>query len=110
MSKNIGEISQVIGPVVDVTFEQEGTTLPNILDALEKSKSTTLTRFIYALGIGDVGEATAQALANHYGDLESLMATDEEVLQRITDVGPVVADSIVKFFHQKHNTLSHDCL
>ncbi|KPJ94318.1 MAG: aromatic ring-opening dioxygenase LigA [Gammaproteobacteria bacterium SG8_11] len=75
----------------------------NILDALEKSKSTTLARFIYALGIRDVGEATAQALAKHFGDLEALMKAEEESLQQIPDVGPVVADSIVKFFHQKHN-------
>ena len=75
----------------------------NILDALEKSKSTTLTRFIYALGIRDVGEATAQALAEHFGDLDALMKADEETLQQIPDVGPVVADSIVKFFHQSHN-------
>jgi DNA ligase (NAD+) len=75
----------------------------NILDALEKSKSTTLVRFIYALGIRDVGEATAQALANHFGNLDSLMKADEDSLQQIQDVGPVVADSIVKFFHQPHN-------
>ncbi|MGD8591740.1 MAG: NAD-dependent DNA ligase LigA [Gammaproteobacteria bacterium] len=75
----------------------------NILDALEKSKSTTLARFIYALGIRDVGEATAQALASHFGDLEALIKADEEALQEISDVGPVVANSIVKFFHQQHN-------
>jgi len=75
----------------------------NILDALEKSKSTTLPRFIYALGINNVGESTAQALAKHFGDLEPLMNADEETLQEIADVGPVVADSIVKFFHQSHN-------
>ena len=75
----------------------------NILDALEKSKSTTLPRFIYALGINNVGETTAQALANYFGDLEPLMNADEETLQEIADVGPVVADSIVKFFHQSHN-------
>ncbi len=75
----------------------------NILEALEKSKSTTLARFIYALGIRDVGEATAQALAKHFGDLDALIKADEETLQQIPDVGPVVADSIVKFFHQPHN-------
>jgi DNA ligase (NAD+) len=75
----------------------------NILDALEKSKATTLPRFIYALGINNVGETTAQALANYFGDLELLMNADEETLQEIADVGPVVADSIVKFFHQSHN-------
>jgi DNA ligase (NAD+) len=75
----------------------------NILDALEKSKSTTLAHFIYALGIRDVGEATAQALASHFGDLDALIKADEEALQDIPDVGPVVANSIVKFFHQHHN-------
>jgi DNA ligase (NAD+) len=75
----------------------------NILDALEKSKSTTLARFIYALGIRDVGEATAQALASYLGDLDDLMKADEEALQEIPDVGPVVANSIVRFFHQTHN-------
>jgi DNA ligase (NAD+) len=75
----------------------------NILDALEKSKSTTLARFIYALGIRDVGEATAQALATHFGDLRGLMKSNEEALQQIPDVGPVVANSIVKFFQQPHN-------
>jgi DNA ligase (NAD+) len=75
----------------------------NILDALEKSKSTTLARFIYALGIRDVGEATAQALATHFGDFQGLMKADEETLQQISDVGPVVANSIVKFFQQHHN-------
>jgi len=75
----------------------------NVLDALEKSKSTTLPRFIYALGISNVGEATAQALAAHFADLHALEHADEVALQEISDVGPVVADSIVKFFHQRHN-------
>ncbi len=75
----------------------------NVLDALEKSKSTTLPRFIYALGISNVGEATAQALAAYFADLQALEHADEEALQEISDVGPVVADSIVKFFHQRHN-------
>lgn len=76
----------------------------NLLDALEKSKSTTLSRFIYALGIREVGEATAQSLANHFGDLEKVMHADLETLQEIPDIGPVVAAHIVTFFHQKHNT------
>jgi DNA ligase (NAD+) len=75
----------------------------NVLDALEKSKDTTLPRFVYALGIRDVGEATAQALANHFGSLEALMGADEEDLQAVPDVGPVVAGSIDKFFNQEHN-------
>ncbi|WP_455197941.1 NAD-dependent DNA ligase LigA, partial [Kaarinaea lacus] len=75
----------------------------NLLNALEKSKNTTLPRFIFALGIREVGEATAQSLANHFGNLKALMKADEEELQTVTDVGPVVAFNIVTFFHQPHN-------
>ena len=67
------------------------------------SKDTTLERFIYALGIREVGEATAQALAQYFGDLEPLLAADVEVLQQVPDVGPVVARCIVDFFAEKHN-------
>ncbi|MDH5801298.1 MAG: NAD-dependent DNA ligase LigA, partial [Gammaproteobacteria bacterium] len=75
----------------------------NILAALEKSKSTTLARFLYALGIKDVGESTALTLANHYGSLDALMQADHESLQQVSDVGPVVATSIETFFKQDHN-------
>ena len=75
----------------------------NLVDALEKSKQTTLNRFIYALGIREVGEATAQVLADHFGSLESVIAADEEQLQSAQDVGPVVAYHIHNFFRQKHN-------
>ncbi len=75
----------------------------NLLDALQRSKSTTLPRFIYALGIREVGEATAEALANHFGDLQPLMEADEERLQQVEDVGPVVAFNIVHFFAQPRN-------
>jgi DNA ligase (NAD+) len=75
----------------------------NLLAALEKSKHTTLARFIYALGIRNVGEATARDLAHHFGDIEALMDADETELQEVTDVGPVVAESIRKFFAEKHN-------
>ncbi|HEB55448.1 MAG TPA: NAD-dependent DNA ligase LigA [Gammaproteobacteria bacterium] len=75
----------------------------NILAALEKSRNTTLARFIYALGIHNVGETTAQTLAQHFGSLQGLMAADEESLQAIPDIGPVVAHSIVTFFSQPHN-------
>lgn len=75
----------------------------NLLDALERSKQTTLARFIYALGIREVGEATAVALANHFGDLESLMAADEGMLLAVADVGPIVAHHIHLFFQQSHN-------
>jgi len=75
----------------------------NILSAIEKSKQTTLARFIYALGIRNVGEATAKELAAHFGSLDRLMAADHERLQQIPDIGPVVAQSIVDFFAEKHN-------
>jgi DNA ligase (NAD+) len=75
----------------------------NLLEAIERSKQPTLARFIYALGIRNVGEATAKDLARHFGKLKNLMRADEAQLQRIPDVGPVVAQSIVAFFAEKHN-------
>lgn len=75
----------------------------NLLDALDKSRNTTLERFIYALGIHDVGEATARALARHFGTLEALRKADKEQLMAVPDIGPVVAESILTFFKQKHN-------
>lgn len=75
----------------------------NLLNAIEKSKHTELQRFIYALGIREVGEATARTLANHFGELEPLMAAVEEELQQIPDIGPVVANHIHAFFAQAHN-------
>jgi DNA ligase (NAD+) len=75
----------------------------NLLAALEKSKHTSLPRFIYALGIRNVGEATAKDLAHHFGGIEALMKADEAELQEVADVGPVVAESIRKFFAEKHN-------
>ena len=75
----------------------------NVLDAIEKSKDTTLARFIFALGIRQVGETTAKTLAKAFGSLENLIAADEEALMAVPDVGPVVAESIAHFFHEKHN-------
>lgn len=75
----------------------------NLLAAIEKSKTTELQRFIYALGIREVGEATARTLANHFGELEPLMDATEEALQRVPDVGPIVANHIHAFFAQGHN-------
>jgi len=74
-----------------------------LADALERSKTTTLARFLYALGIREVGEATALALAEHFGGLEALMAADEEALQQAPDVGPVVAAAMRAFFQEPHN-------
>jgi DNA ligase (NAD+) len=75
----------------------------NIIAALERSKSTTLARFIYALGIRDVGEATAQSLAKHFGNLNTLIGADEAELQQIPDIGPVVAANVRAFFAETHN-------
>jgi len=75
----------------------------NLLDALEKSKQTTLPRFLFGLAIREVGEATAMALANYFGDLDVIMAADFETLQRVPDVGPVVAAHVVDFFATEHN-------
>lgn len=75
----------------------------NVLDALAHSKSTTLPRFIYALGIRHVGESTAKTLARHFGTLDALMAASEEEMLAVEDVGPVVAQSILGFFHDPLN-------
>lgn len=75
----------------------------NILSAIEKSKYTTLARFIYALGIRNVGEATAKDLAACLGSLDRLIEADTERLQQIPDIGPIVAQSIVDFFAEPHN-------
>ncbi|WDE03251.1 NAD-dependent DNA ligase LigA [Thalassomonas viridans] len=75
----------------------------NLLASLEKAKSTTLARFIYALGIREVGETTAANLANHYLTLEAVMAAGEESLQQVNDIGAVVAHNILHFFQQENN-------
>ena len=75
----------------------------NLMAALEASKSTTLPRFLYALGIREVGEATALTLANYFPSLDALLSANEEELQEVPDIGPVVAASIHAFFAEKHN-------
>jgi len=75
----------------------------NLLAAIEKSQATTLARFIFALGIRTVGEATARDLARHFGTLDALMAADEQSLLQVHDVGPIVAQAIKQFFSEPHN-------
>ncbi len=75
----------------------------NLLAALEKSKDTTLPRFLFALGIRHVGEATARALAEHFADLDPLLAAGAGDIERVSDVGPIVAASIHRFFQEPHN-------
>jgi DNA ligase (NAD+) len=75
----------------------------NIVDALEKSKQTTLPRFLFGLGIRHVGEATAKEMARHFGQLDRIMDATEEQLLEVNDVGPIVAQSLRTFFDQPHN-------
>ncbi|MFD3246105.1 NAD-dependent DNA ligase LigA [Rahnella aquatilis] len=75
----------------------------NVVSALEKAKETTLARFLYALGIREVGEATAANLAAHYGSVEALKAADIESLKSVQDVGDVVAKHVVNFLSEEHN-------
>jgi DNA ligase (NAD+) len=75
----------------------------NIVDALEKSKQTTLPRFLYGLGIRHVGEATAKELARHFGTLDAVMDATLDALLEVNDVGPIVAQAIRTFFDQPHN-------
>ncbi|QIM63589.1 DNA ligase (NAD(+)) LigA [Pasteurellaceae bacterium Orientalotternb1] len=75
----------------------------NALQSIEKAKNTTLARFLFALGIRDVGEATAQNLANHFGTLDAIRQATFEQLQQVQDVGEVVANRIVRFWQEPHN-------
>jgi len=75
----------------------------NVVAGIEKSKDTTLGRFIYALGIRNVGEVTGKDLARHFGSLDALMDASVEQLMEAPDVGPVVAESIASFFRERHN-------
>lgn len=75
----------------------------NLLASLEKSKETTLARFIYALGIRHVGESTARDLASHFRSLDKLMQADADALLQVNDVGEVIAQSIIHFFEESHN-------
>ncbi|HQU87083.1 MAG TPA: NAD-dependent DNA ligase LigA [Denitromonas sp.] len=75
----------------------------NVVAAIDKSRETTLQRFIYALGIRNVGESTARDLARHFGGLDALLAADATALESVPDVGPIVAKCIVEFIAEPHN-------
>ncbi len=101
--RNVGDIFQLVKEdLVDLEFMGD-LSATNLLNAIEKSKHTTLARFIYALGIREVGEATAAALADQYRDLDPLMQVAAEGLQEVPDVGPVIAENITAFFRQSDN-------
>lgn len=82
----------------------------NLVTALQQSKSTTLARFLFALGIREVGEVTATSLANYFGDIGPLAAAGTEELQEVPDVGPIVAARVETFFRQRHNREVLDAL
>ena len=75
----------------------------NLVDAIEQSKETTLARFLYSLGIREVGEATAASVAAHFGELGGIIAASEADLETVPDVGPVVASRVRAFFAEEHN-------
>ncbi|EDM49313.1 NAD-dependent DNA ligase LigA [Marinobacter algicola] len=75
----------------------------NLIDAIDRSRKPVLWKFLYALGIREVGEATAKGLASYFGTLESISEADEDALQSVPDVGPIVAGHIRSFFDQTHN-------
>ncbi len=75
----------------------------NLIAAIEASKATTLARFVFALGIRNVGETTAKDLSHHFGGLDKLIAATEAELLEVHDVGPIVAQSIIQFFAELHN-------
>ena len=75
----------------------------NLVNAIDASRSTTLERLLFALGIPDIGESTAKTLARYFGALEPLMAADETTLREVPDVGPIVAAHIANFFAEPHN-------
>jgi DNA ligase (NAD+) len=75
----------------------------NVVAAIDRSKAATLARFIFGLGIRHVGEATARDLAQHFGSLDALLKADVAALLEVRDVGPVLAESIARFFAERHN-------
>jgi len=101
--KTPGDIYRLTQETLEALERMGEKSAANLLAAIDGSRETTLPRFIYALGIRNVGESTARDLANSIGDVEALMNADEEQLQQVPDVGPVVAQSIAHFFHEPHN-------
>lgn len=101
--KTVADIYQLKIEVLSQLERMGKKSAQNLLEQINKSKKTTYARFLYALGIREVGEATAKQLAAYFGDLDKLMQATEESLQIINDIGPVVAMHIKQFFNEKHN-------
>ena len=101
--RNVADLYALSAAQVEGLERMAKKSAANLLDALNKSKHTSLARFLYALGIPLVGEATAETLAANLPSIARLKSADEEALQAIPDVGPVVAQSIITFFNEPHN-------
>ncbi|MEX2468583.1 MAG: NAD-dependent DNA ligase LigA [Pseudohongiellaceae bacterium] len=100
---NVVDIFRLTGAQLEGLERMGSKSAQNLLAAIEKSKRTTLPRFLYALGIREVGEATAQGLVNHFGELDAIMSAEGEVLEEVADIGPIVAQHIVTFFANGDN-------
>ncbi|HIB84643.1 MAG TPA: NAD-dependent DNA ligase LigA [Chromatiaceae bacterium] len=100
---NVADLYQLTVEKISVLERMGDKSAENLVAALAASRATTLDRFLYALGIREVGEATARSLANYFGSLEAVRSADLESLQEVGDVGPVVADNVAAFFAEAHN-------
>ena len=103
MLKTVADIYQLKQDELAALERMAEKSAENLIEGIEKSKKTTLGRFLYALGIPQVGETTAQQLAEHFGALEALMDADLESIDDVPNVGPTMAQEIHAFFHEKHN-------
>jgi len=103
MVKDLADLYSLTKPELAGLERMGEKSAQNLLDALERSKTATLPRCLTALGIRHVGEATAKLLADHFGDLNSIMAASEEQLTEVREIGPQVAKSIARFFAQEEN-------
>ncbi|HYA39044.1 MAG TPA: NAD-dependent DNA ligase LigA [Candidatus Methylomirabilis sp.] len=101
--KTVAEIYRLKKDVLADLERMAEKSAQNLLDQIEKSKDTTLARFLNALGIPQVGEATAQLLADHFGAIDDIVDAKRETLEQIHGVGPAMAEDIYEFFHEKHN-------